>query len=112
MRSDIAEQSAILAQRDDQYCPGAGQLDGGPADPVIRTVYQGRHIRDVDQRLAREQSPPDIEAGLERLAQQLGKRLGDTVCRRGPELVAIVNRQMTVSRAAEAVRFLQNRIEH
>ena len=66
----------------------------------------------MDQRLAREQSPPDIEAGLERLAQQLGKRLGDTVCRRGPELVAIVNRQMTVSRAAEAVRFLQNRIEH
>ncbi len=65
-----------------------------------------------DASLAHQPSEGAVRQRAERLAQQSCQRLGDAVRRYRPCVLAVIGHQCTVSGPAEAVRLLQDRVEH
>jgi len=111
--ADIAEQPAVLPQREHEQGAETSLPRGARSRAVPRRPVQYRCIGHMNQALTAQQlvlRPARFRP--KRLPQQIGKRRRQFVCRHGAEVLAIIGHQSPVRRAAQRMRLLQYRVEH
>ena len=111
--ADQAEQRAVPAQRHHQLGPHARKFrEAAPARYlVIRSRFGRRSIRVVGEGFAGQQ-PPMVDVGEVGSAQHCCELLRVAMGRDRSEMLAVIAHHGTHGGATEAVRLLQDRLEH